>query len=122
MSSSLINSLSCGRVALGLDAHSAAVLLPVGHKQLVGLRLGRTLGIWAVQQVLNAQQHLLDRDGRPPVLVFVEDGEADSAGRVDVRVEEGRYKLAFGRLGRIVFREFHCYLVYAAVPVRSLLF
>lgn len=32
MSFLLINSLSGGCVALGLDAHPAAVLLPVGHK------------------------------------------------------------------------------------------
>jgi hypothetical protein len=38
---------------------------------------------------LNAEKDLFDGDGGFPAFFFVEDGEADCAGGVDVWVEEG---------------------------------
>jgi hypothetical protein len=41
---------------------------------------------------LNAQQDLLDCDGRLPTFLFIQDGEADSARWVNIWVEERRYE------------------------------
>jgi hypothetical protein len=37
---------------------------------------------------LNAEEDLFDGDGGLPGFLFVEDRQADSAGRVDVRMEK----------------------------------
>jgi hypothetical protein len=68
----------------------------------VGLR-GR-LGIRLVEQRLNAQQDLLDGDGGLPALILVQDGQADSAGGVDVGVEERGREFALWRLRGVLCR------------------
>lgn len=72
------------------------VLVPVLLEQVVGLGLGGRLRVWVVQQVLHAQQDLLDGNGGLPPLLLVQDRETDRAGRVDVGVEERRDELAWG--------------------------
>ena len=39
----------------------------------VSLGLGRILDVGIIEEVLDAQQDLLDGDGRPPVLLLVQD-------------------------------------------------
>lgn len=73
-------------------------LLVVGSavlaEEVVGLGLGRRLGVRLVEQRLDAEEDLLDGDGGLPAFLFVEDRQADSSGRVDVGVEERRDELA----------------------------
>ncbi len=64
------------------------VLRPVSLEHVVSLRLSRGLGVGVVEQVLDAEEDLLDGDGRLPRLLLVQDRQADGAGWVDVRVEE----------------------------------
>ena len=85
------------------DRHRPPVLAEAG----VGLGLGGVLDVRVVQQVLgaegeggeegetdlDAEEDLLDGDGGAPVLLLVEDGEADGARGVDVRVEQRRHEL-----------------------------
>ena len=51
---------------------------------------------------MDAQEHLLDRDRRPPALLLIQYREADRARGVDVRVEERRHELALRRLAGVV--------------------
>lgn len=114
--------LSLGRSILpsfGLDP--SLVLGLVVHKKLVGLGLGGAVGVGIVQEVLNAEEHLLDGDRGPPPLLLVEDGEADGAGGVDVGMEQGRDELALGRLGWVLLGELEGDLVNATGPVGVLL-
>ena len=63
-------------------------------EQVVGLGLGRRLRVGLVEQRLNAEEDLLDGDGGLPAFFFIENGQADGSGRVDVGVEERRDELA----------------------------
>lgn len=84
---------------------------------------------------MDAEENLLDGDGGLPAFFFVENGQANSAGRVDVGVEERRNKLAWGvsedtkedegldmeahtlgGLGRVLVRELNLELEEAALP------
>jgi hypothetical protein len=73
-------------------------LLVVGSavlaEQVVCLSLSRRLGVGLVQQRLNAEEDLLDGDGGLPAFLFVENGQANGSGRVDVGVEERRNEFA----------------------------
>lgn len=64
-------------------------------EQVVGLGLGRRLGIGLVQQGLDAEKDLLDGDGGFPAFLFIENGQADGSRRVDVGVEKWRDELAW---------------------------
>ena len=77
------------------------VLDSVALKQVVGVCLRGRLGVWVVEEVLDTQKNCLDGDGGLPGLFLVQNGEANSAGRVDIRVEQGRDELALRWLGRI---------------------
>ena len=68
-----------------LDAPLVLHAVPLEH--VVRLGLGGRLRVGVVEQVLDAQEDLLDRDGRLPRLLLVQDRKADGAGRVDVWVE-----------------------------------
>lgn len=105
--------------SLGLDP--SLVLGLVVLEEVVGLGLGGTVGVGIVEEVLNAEEHLLDGDGGTPSLLLVEDGEANGPGRVHVGMEEGRDELALGRLGRVLLGELEGDLVHAAGPVGVLL-
>lgn len=63
-------------------------------EQIVGVGLGGRLGVGVVEQVLDAQKNLLDRDGRLPGLFLVENRQADGARGVDVGMEQRRDKFA----------------------------
>jgi len=45
----------------------------------VGFSLGRVLDVGLIQQVLDSQQDLLDGDGRTPILLLVQQRQANSA-------------------------------------------
>lgn len=70
------------------------ILLTIFLEEIVRLSLGWRLGVGVVEQVLNAKQDLLHRDGRLPCLFFVEDRETDRARWVDIGVEERGDKFA----------------------------
>lgn len=67
-----------------------AVLL----EQVERVGLGGRLRVRLVEQRLDAEQDLLDGDGRAPALLLVQDRQADGARGVDVWVEERRDELA----------------------------
>lgn len=61
--------------------------------------------------------HLLDRDCWTPILIFIQQGETNSSGRVNVGVEEVRSnELDFGRGARVVIFEEHLTPVQATLP------
>jgi hypothetical protein len=91
-----LGSSRLGRGVLPNDTLDAPlVLYLVSLEEVVGLGLRGRLGVGVVQQVLDAEQDLLDGNGGLPGLIFVEDGQADGAGRVDVGVEQGRNEFAY---------------------------
>ena len=57
----------------GLGPHPLLVVRPVLAEAGVGLGLGGVLDVGVVQEILDTQQDLLDGDGRPPVLLLVQD-------------------------------------------------
>ena len=61
----------------GLGSDPLLVISPVLTEAGVGLGLSRVLNVGVVQEVLDTQQDLLDGDGRPPVLLLVQDGETN---------------------------------------------
>lgn len=82
----------------------------------VCLGLCRVLDIGIVEQLLDAHQDLLDRDGGAPVLLIIEEGEAHRAGGVDVGVKQRGLKLALGGRGGVVILEDHAQPVQTTVP------
>lgn len=84
-----------GRVSPDLLLHASLVLDSVLLEEIVGLGLGGRLGVWVVEKVLHAEGDLLHGDGRLPTLVLVQDRKADSARRIDVRVEQRRRESAY---------------------------
>ena len=100
----------------GLSANSLLIFGAVLAIAGVGLGLGRVLDVGVVQEILDAEEDLLDRDGRPPILLLVQEGQADRARGVDVRVEQWWHELHLGRGGRVVILEDHLALVESAVP------
>ena len=70
--------------APNLSLVSRSILL----EEIVGVRLRGRVRVGVVQEILDAEEYLSDRDGRLPALFLVQDREAHRTGRVDVRVEE----------------------------------
>lgn len=68
--------------------HSLLVCSTIFLEEVVRLRLCGRLRVHFVEQHLNAEEDLFDGDGGLPGFFFVENRQADGAGRVDVRVEE----------------------------------
>jgi hypothetical protein len=62
--------------------------------------LGWGVGVWLVEQVLDSEENLLDGDSRLPCIFFVQDGQADGAGGVNVGVEERWDEFAY--LGQLL--------------------
>lgn len=102
---------------LNLSIIARAVLL----EQVVGVGLSWRLGIGVVKKVLDTEQDLLDGDSWFPALLFVQDGQADCAGGVDVGVEEGRDEFALWWLRWVLIGEDHAQLEQASLPHRLLL-
>ena len=94
-----------GPALLSLLLHSPNVLLPILRVGHVRVGLGRAFLIRVAHQVLDAQQDLWDCQRRPPVLVLVQDRQADGARRVYIRVEEDGDEFTLGRLVGVVLRE-----------------
>ena len=90
------------------------------RKDAVSLSLRRVSGVRLRQQVLNAQQNLLNRNSRSPVLLLVQNAQANRPRRVNIRVEQRRVKLAFRRRRRVVVFKSHLQAVVAASPRRVL--
>jgi hypothetical protein len=82
------------RVLLDHGADLLVVRRAVLLEEVESVCLRRRLRVWLVEQRLDTQQDLLDCDSGLPAFLFVEDGEADGAGRVDVGVEERRDEFA----------------------------
>jgi hypothetical protein len=82
------------RVLLDNALDPPLVLDFVLFEQVVGLGLGRRLGVRVVKQILDSQEDLLDRNGGAPCLFLVENGQADGTGGVHVGVKEGGDKFA----------------------------
>jgi hypothetical protein len=61
---------------------------PVFLEEVVSVSLGWGVWVRLVEQILDAQEDLLDGDSRLPCIFLVQDGQADSAGGVNVGVEE----------------------------------
>ena len=99
-----------------LLSHSSFIGRSILLKHGECFALSGIVWVWIVEQVLNAQQDLLDRDSRFPTLIFVEDGKTDGARGEDVRVEERRGELALGWFGGVFFREDHAEFVQSAFP------
>ena len=77
-----------GLVFLDRLANPAFVLRTVLLKEVVGLGLCRWLGVRVVQEILDAEQELLNSDGRSPTFLLIQDWQANCSGRVDIRVEK----------------------------------
>ena len=76
----------------------------VPFEQVVRLSLGWGIWVWVVEEILHAEQDLLDGNGRLPSLLLVQDREADGPGWVDVRMEERWDELALWWLGGVFCR------------------
>lgn len=71
----------------GKDLHLLDVYFPVVLVESQGLLLGWALDVGLVlQQLLDPQQNLLHCDVRLPVFLFIQNGEADSSRRVNIRM------------------------------------
>ena len=110
-----------GRHGPGLSPDPLLVLGPVLAIAGVGLGLGRILDVGVVEQVLDAEKQLFDGDGRPPILLLVQEREADRTRRIYIGVEKRWRKLHFGRSRGVVVLEDHLAPVHAPVPRRGLL-
>lgn len=93
-------------------------LPPPAHSPVdcVGLGLGRILDVGLVEQVLDAEQDLFDCDRGAPVLLLVQQRQADGAGGIHVGMEQWRLELAFGRACGVVVFEDHPQFIQAALP------
>jgi len=89
----------------GLGSDPLLVIGPVLTETGVGLGLGGVLDVGIVEEILDTQEDLLNGDGRPPVLLFVQDRETNCPGGINVGVEQWRNKLHFGGSGREVVLE-----------------
>jgi len=105
----------------GLGANSLLVISSVLAIGGVCFCLRRVLDVGIVEQILDADQELLDGDCWPPVLILVQQAEANCSRRVDVGVKQWGTKLDLGRGGGKVLLENHVALVKAAFPRSRLL-
>jgi hypothetical protein len=67
---------------------------PIFLEQIERIGLRRRLRVRLIQQRLNAQQNILDRNRRFPALFLIENRETNRARRVDVWVEQRGYEFA----------------------------
>ena len=82
------------RVLLHDLLYFAFIGRPVPSEHVVGFGLRRRFGVRVVEEFLDTDQNLLDRDGGSPGLFLVQDRKTDSAGGIDVRVEKWRVEFA----------------------------
>ena len=60
---------------------------PILLEEIVGIGLSWGVGVGVVEEILNTEKNLFDRDGRLPVLLLVQNRQTDRARWVDVWVE-----------------------------------
>lgn len=108
-------------ILLDNAAHLLLVRDAVFFEEIEGVGLGWGFGVWFVEEGLDTEEDFLDGDCRFPAFFFVEDGEADCAGGVDVGVEEWGHEFAFRWLGRVLVWEREFQLKQAAFPLCLLL-
>lgn len=82
----------------------------------VCFRLGGIFDVRLVQQILDAEQNLFDRDRRTPILLLVQQRQTHGARWVHVRMEQWWLKFAFGWTGRVVVFENHTQFVQTTFP------
>jgi hypothetical protein len=75
-------------------------------EQVECVRLRRRLWVRFVEERLDTEEDLLDGDSGSPAFFFVEDRQADGAGRVYVWVEQRGYKFAW----EVAICQLWCYL------------
>lgn len=75
--------------------HTSFIGRAVLFEEIVCIGLGGRFRVRVVQQILDTEEDLLDRDGRFPGFFFVQDRETDGAGGVHVRVKERRDEFAY---------------------------
>jgi len=109
----------CWYISCCLIFDLAIVCCPILHEQLIRFPLRRGVGVGVIEQVLYAEQHLLDGNSRSPILVLVEDAETYRTRRVNVRVKERRHELTLRRLRWVLFREIEHHFEHAARPQSS---
>ena len=100
----------------GLGSHSLLVISSVLTETCVRLRLGGVLDVGVVEEVLDAEEDLLDGDGGPPVLLLVQDGEADRPRGIHVGVEQWGHELDLGWSGGEVVLEDDLAFVQSSLP------
>ena len=100
----------------GLGSHSLLVISSVLTETCVRLRLGGVLDVGVVEEVLDAEEDLLDGDGGPPVLLLVQDAETHCARWVDIGVEQWWHELHLGWCGGEVILEDDLTLVESTFP------
>lgn len=111
----------CGSKLLGLCPNTLLVVHPVLTVNCVCLCLSWVLNIRLIQQFLDSQKNLFNSDGGPPVLVFLQDGEAHSSWWVDIWVEYWGLELTFRWWRGVVIFEQHSEFVKSTLPQRSFL-
>lgn len=104
-------------IVLDDGAHALLISLAILLEQLVRISLGGRVDIGLVEQLLDAEQDLLDGNRRLPALLFIEDGQAHGAGWVDIWVEERRRELALRRLCWVLY--FYCLCVSCLASLTS---
>ena len=83
------------RVLLGLLQHTLRICLLVRLVQLERQLLRGIIHVWLVEQLLDAEQNLLDGDAWRPILFLIQDGKAHGARREDIGVKEGGLEYAW---------------------------
>ena len=68
-------------------SHSLLVSGLVLHEQIVGFRLGGTIWIGIIQQILNPNQYLLQCNGWAPSFLFIQNGKTNSPRRIHIGME-----------------------------------
>jgi len=94
---------------------------PPGGEHMVSLFLRWIRLIRCTQQLLDADQNLLDGDARSPPRFLVQDRQAHFARGEHVRVEEVAIEPRNGGLGGVVLGEFEGHRVVGTGPVGALL-
>ena len=105
----------------GLSSHPLLVFGPVLAVACVRLRLSRVFDVGIIEKVLDAEEQLLDRDRGPPILLLVEQREADCSRGVYVGVEQRGDKLHLRRSRGEIVLEDDLTFVETALPGSSFL-
>jgi len=105
----------------GLSSDSFLVVCSVLAISGVCFCLCGILDVGVVEEVLNANQELLDGNGRSPILILVQQTQTHCARGVHVGVKQRWTELDFGWSGGEVFLENHVAFIKAAFPRSGLL-